>query len=67
MTEDNALLLIGEFSSATLVFKALDLADPELAKPAVTAAADPAAGPVTNEALYADLLRLGTTFARRAS
>lgn len=58
VTEDKSLFLVGPMASATLTFKALDLADPELAKPAPAAGVDPAAAPVTNEALYADLLRL---------
>jgi len=58
VTEDKALLLVGPMASATLMFKALDLADPELAKPAPATGGNPAASPVTNEALYSDLLRL---------
>lgn len=59
VTENKSLLLVGDMASATLTFKALDLADPELAKPAAAAAAvDPVAPPPTNEAMYADLLRL---------
>jgi hypothetical protein len=58
VTENKGLYLIGDMASATLTFKALDLNDPEFGKPAPASAADPAAAPVTNETLYADLLRL---------
>ena len=66
VTENKGLYLIGEMATATLTFKALDLTDPEFAKPAAASAGAASAGvgvdaavePVTNEALYADLLRL---------
>jgi hypothetical protein len=57
--ENKSLFLVGDMASATLTFKALDLADPELAKPAAPASAvEAVAAPRTNEAMYADLLRL---------
>jgi hypothetical protein len=59
VTQNKSMFLVGDMASATLTFKALDLADPELARPApVPAGADPAVAPITNEQLYADLLRL---------
>jgi putative hemolysin len=52
---------VGDMARATLTFKALDLTDPELAasaNSAGTAANASSAASLTNEALYADLLRL---------
>jgi hypothetical protein len=62
--ESKSFYGVGDMAKATVTFKALDLSDPELAGSAVAApsgsptpSAAPAA-PLTNEALYADLLRL---------
>ena len=63
--ESKSFYGIGDMAKATLTFKALDLTDPKLAAAPATSAAGAAssvaaapAGPLTNEALYADLLRL---------
>ena len=61
MEENKSFYGVGEMARATLTFKALDLADPELASSATPvggAAQVASASPLTNEALYADLLRL---------
>jgi hypothetical protein len=58
VAENKSLYLIGDMASVTLTFKALALADPEFGRPASATAAEPSAEPVTNETLYADLLRL---------
>lgn len=59
MNDHKSMFLVGDMASATITFKALDLIDPELSRPAPIAT-DAAAGPATgtNEALYANLLRL---------
>jgi hypothetical protein len=56
--ENKTLPLIGEMSSVTLTFKALDLSDKALSAAAPASATIEAAVPATNETLYADLLRL---------
>jgi Short C-terminal domain len=56
--ENKGLYLVGDYASATIIFKALDLADPEMSAQTGGAKADSPGAPVTNEQLYADLLRL---------
>lgn len=64
LDESKSFYGVGDMAKATLTFKALNLADPELAGGApagatgAAATATPTAAPLTNEALYADLLRL---------
>lgn len=61
LDESKSFYGVGDMAKATLTFKALDLADPELAASTAPAGAVPTAAtaaPISNEALYADLLRL---------
>lgn len=56
---DKSLILVGDFSQATLTFKALDIGDPELAseQPMIAGRLAVPATPAT-EQLYSDLIRL---------
>lgn len=59
VNEKKSMFLVGNMPAATVTFKALDLTDPELSRPAPFAAEEgKAATPDTNEVLYANLLRL---------
>ena len=59
VTADKSLILLGDFSQATLTFKALDIGDPELAadQSAIPGQLTVPASPAT-EQLYSDLIRL---------
>lgn len=59
VSADKSLFLVGDFTQATLTFKALDVGDPELASQQTTLAGPLAvpASPAT-EQLYSDLIRL---------
>jgi hypothetical protein len=58
VTENKGVYLFGDFASATVTFKALDLSDPELSAQTGGARVQEPTAPLTNEQLYADLLRL---------
>jgi Short C-terminal domain len=58
VTENKGFYLLGDFASATVTFKALDLADPEMSAQTGGAKTLEPTAPLTNEQLYADLLRL---------
>ncbi len=58
VTENKGFYLFGDFATATVTFKALDLADPGMSAQTDSAKAEASAVPPTNEQLYADLLRL---------
>jgi hypothetical protein len=56
--ENKSLYLVGDYASATITFKALALADPEMSAQTGGARVQEPTAPLTNEQLYADLLRL---------
>lgn len=65
ISQSKSMYLVGNMAATTLTFKALDLTDPQLSAPVASAsfaspalAGEPAPAPISNEALYADLLRL---------